>query len=605
MSEKEFAHAPYNFIPFSNRIITYEKKQPNHNKICTELKTGEIKVTITAETPIFISNGDKDNNIFICNKKGNYIIPASSLRGLIRTNMQILGFGAITPNEDFKDYQIYFREMATKKANLQSNLMNYYENTLNTRRKKSKSGKSYTIPENIKSGYLFKRGDKYYISPTKTNYLRVSRKHKDVLGFGDEPARVIDIFYQVEDNVVKSISTNKKPNFQKGKLLYTGKPVSKPNSLYIFPEKESSDEIEISKKDILSYEEDWENRKNVLGDKKDFWALPNKDGEEKPVFYLELDTHKYFGMSLFLRIGYKYPLSKGIPVKHIEFKNNFEENLKLKISDLPHSILGYSTNEKSYRSRISVSDFEAKNNVRELNPVNLILAGPKASYYAGYVVDGKNYNDEDFKLRGYKQYWLKDIEKTEIGTNKRVGTTIRPLPKGTIFKGVIKYKNLYPEELGLLLWSLKLEDNCFHNIGMGKPYGYGRIKINIDDLKEYDFEKLYNLKSISADVYSENKNNISEYIKKYDEYAGELLNTKNKDGCYSIKECLEIKNFFYMKSKICDKNEFSYMKLGEFKTPKPLQTVSEIMEMEERKVDEDLLSSKFGSRFKKNNIKKG
>ena len=594
MSEKEFAHTPYNFIPFSNRIITFEKKQPNHNELCTELKTGEIKVTITAETHIFISNGDKKNSRFICNKKGNYIIPASSLRGVLKGNMKILGFGAITPDEDFKDYQIYFREIATKNKNIQSKLMKYYKNALKTSIKKSKNGKLYTIPENVKSGYIQKRGNKYYISPTKTNYLRVSRKHKDILGFGDETARVVDIFYQVENNVVKSISTKKKPNFQKGKLLYTGKPVSNKNSLYIFPEKESSDEIEVSNEDILSYAEDWENRKNVLGNKKDFWALPKKD-EEKPIFYLKSDGHIYFGMSLFLRIGYKYPLSKGIPVKHIEFKN----------LDLPHAILGYATNIDAYRSRVSVSDFEAKNNVRELNPVDIILAGPKASYYAGYVVDGKNYNDEDFQLRGYKQYWLKEIQNSEIVKNKNVGTTIRPLPKGTIFKGVIKYKNLYPEELGLLLWSLKLEDTCFHNIGMGKPYGYGRIKINIDDLKEYDFEKLYNLKSISADVYSENKNNISEYIKKYDEYAGELLNTKNKDDCYSIKECLEIKNFFYMKSKICDKDEFNYMKLGEFKTSKPLQTVSEIMEMEEQKVDEDLLSSKFGSRFKKNNIKKG
>lgn len=597
MSEKEFAYAPYNFIPFSNKIITYEKEIPYHNKIYTNLKTGEISVTITAETPIFISNGDKNNNRFICNKKGNYIIPASSLRGLIRTNMQILGFGAVTPNEDFKDYQIYFREMATKKANLQSNLMNYYKNALKTITKKSKSGKSYTIPENVKSGYIQKRGNKYYISPTKSNYLRVSRKHKDLLDFGDEPARVIDIFYEVEDNVVKSISTNKKPNFQKGKLLYTGKPVSNKNSLYIFPEKESSDEIEVSNEDILSYKEDWENRKNVLGYKKDFWALPNKNGEEKPIFYLKLDGHIYFGMSLFLRIGYKYPLSKGIPVKHIGFKN----------LDLPHAILGYATNKDAYRSRVFIEDFEAKNNVRELNPVDIILAGPKASYYAGYVVGRKNYNDEDFQLRGYKQYWLKEIQNSEIVKNKNVGTTIRPLPKGTIFKGVIKYKNLYPEELGLLLWSLKLEDNCFHNIGMGKPYGYGRIKINIDDLKEYDFEKLYNLKSISSDVYSKNENSIYEYIKKYDEYAGKLLNTKNKDDCYSIKECLEIKNLFYMKSKICDKDEFSYMKLGEFKTSKPLQTVSEIMEadyeydtsLDNKEIDFSKLCSKYGFKSKR------
>ena len=86
-----------------------------------------------------------------------------------------------------------------------------------------------------------------------------------------------------------------------------------------------------------------------------------------------------------------------------------------------------------------------------------------------------------------------------------------------------------------------------------------------------------------------------------------MLNTKNKDDCYSIKECLEIKNLFYMKSKICDKDEFSYMKLGEFKTSKPLQTVSEIMEadyeydtsLDNKEIDFSKLCSKYGFKSKR------
>ena len=45
----------------------------------------------------------------------------------------------------------------------------------------------------------------------------------------------------------------------------------------------------------------------------------------------------------------------------------------------------------------------------------MILGEPKPSYYPGYVVPkgeevpvAKHYSEEDFKLRGYKQYWLKD-----------------------------------------------------------------------------------------------------------------------------------------------------------------------------------------------------
>ena len=49
--------------------------------------------------------------------------------------------------------------------------------------------------------------------------------------------------------------------------------------------------------------------------------------------------------------------------------------------------------------------------------------------------------------------------------------------------GTIRYHHLTPDELGLLLWSIALEDGCYHSIGRGRPYGYGRVRIRIDGLK--------------------------------------------------------------------------------------------------------------------------
>ena len=43
---------------------------------------------------------------------GTCAIPGSSLRGLVRENMQILGFGLVRPEEDLQDYQIMFRKVA-------------------------------------------------------------------------------------------------------------------------------------------------------------------------------------------------------------------------------------------------------------------------------------------------------------------------------------------------------------------------------------------------------------------------------------------------------------------------------------------------------------
>lgn len=102
----------------------------------------------------------------------------------------------------------------------------------------------------------------------------------------------------------------------------------------------------------------------------------------------------------------------------------------------------------------------------------MILGEPKPSYYPGYVVGGKHYNHEDFRLRGYKQYWLKEVEATDDNGKPRAATTIRPLPRGTKFSGTIRYKNLTEAELGLLLWCLRLEKGCYQSVGMAKPYGF-------------------------------------------------------------------------------------------------------------------------------------
>ena len=123
-------HAPYNFIPFhtvtnndpatgtqvkvERVIVRYPSlgDLPRHDTADPALKTGEIHVTITAKTPVFVSDG---NQHFFRGPNGKLMIPGSTVRGLVRENMQILGFGLIRPEEDLDDFQIYFREIASSR----------------------------------------------------------------------------------------------------------------------------------------------------------------------------------------------------------------------------------------------------------------------------------------------------------------------------------------------------------------------------------------------------------------------------------------------------------------------------------------------------------
>lgn len=134
------------------------------------------------------------------------------------------------------------------------------------------------------------------------------------------------------------------------------------------------------------------------------------------------------------------------------------------------------------------------------------LSSPKPTTFQHYLVQDKRAgHDPDDKaklahygtppaetqIRGFKRYWHKgakpDIEANEKErTLEKQLTRIQPLKAGVKFKFRIHFENLSPEELGALLWALVLpgESNkqYAHTIGMGKPLGMGAVKLTIKSL---------------------------------------------------------------------------------------------------------------------------
>ena len=60
---------------------------------------------------------------------------------------------------------------------------------------------------------------------------------------------------------------------------------------------------------------------------------------------------------------------------------------------------------------------------------------------------------------------------------------------------------------------LLLEENSQQNIGKGKPYGYGRISVELKELQILDNEALYNGDSLCLQPYKPEKE--TEKYKKY------------------------------------------------------------------------------------------
>ena len=593
-------HTPYNFVPFSNKILSSAPdtetllEEAGHDKIRPERLTGEIRVTLEAETPIFVSNGTREADKtlrFFRDAQGRFCIPSSTVRGLLRQNMKILSYGVIRQGEDVENQRLYFREMASSGHSVRAELKEYYRNTLGIQSYKTpESGKAYSVPEKVECGYLENRGGKYWITPTATKAYRVSRKHEGVQRWGERFAQTVPVAYRaLDDKRVSEIVplAEKRPDMLAGDLLYTGHWVGRePNHLYLFPrELREEDAFPVDNEDILSYREDFENRKNSLEGNTwhilyntDFWNLP-KDGERKPVFYIRHEGRLFFGMSLFLRIGFRWSVADGLPQKQREAADSG-------VLDYTDALLGFARKENAYASRVSVGDFHALGTPSECPKASMILGNPKPGYYPGYLKDGRNYNDckddkqgnalePGFQLRGHKQYWLKPVETTAAGKNENMNNPFRPLAAGTKFQGVIRYENLTREELGLLIWSVRLKrdsaapEEYRQSIGMGKPYGYGRIKVTLDAVLTFDLDAMYRPEGLFAVPNELDPGTIDAYVAAYDKRAADALsklqNGKKKGKSKrSLLDFPEIQDFLRMKRLIADGNEFSYMGLKEY-----------------------------------------
>lgn len=590
-----YVGAPYNFIELNKKVNQKnEEELPSHGQIDSGKKSGIIEYEIEAKTPIMIDDG---KGKFYRNVYGNFAIPGSSVRGLVRSNMQILSFSTVA--DDIQNGKFMFRNVANGKEK------DYYNEVLGNKTvqynlSKGKKGQ-FSVLENVRAGYIRNAGNKYEIIPTKVdtlsnesgsmNYYLVSErkiiesndKHFSFL-LEHDPYILQNTraeFKQKTDKQnrvhYRGISNdNYSPYYMKisyevsgirnvsgidkwGKLSHNGYLVStgqmsEKKAIYVIPEiDESKGVIPISAQDIDDFKRDYEGRKNQVEameaeGNKGFFDLPAM-GETKPVFYIQLDGKLYFGFTPRLRLFYDKEIYEGLSKQQKDTK-----------VDYCKAIFGYSDQQGSYKTRVSFLDAEAVKEKGVSKGVKLVLASPKPTSYLDYLTSADHepvsYND-DFELRGVKQYWLKTFAiEGQAVKNDNTSSSFQPLKEGTIFKGTIRFENLSDEELGMLLWSLALEKNSNQNIGKAKAYGYGRISVKVTGLRTLKYDEMYRSTALSLNPYD------LDFADKYIEFAKTAMTTfLGQDVMANAR----IKHFFMMKdaTKILDNDKTRYMSIEE------------------------------------------
>ncbi len=543
------ASAPYNFIPL-NKVAVEAEEPPTFDRYHDGRYTGWIDLEIETVTPLYIRdtlNEDErkrkaeaekedrkyDNPDFF--SPGKMRIPGSSLRGMVRTLVEIVSFGKFG---FFDDKRLYFRSFADITQSLRSIYSGkmiqqtqgaYTIKPLAGYLKKQKSGNFIIIPallkdnityykveENLLIGKVFyphamsisfknreekirykpNKDYKFFVKPVffKKNAPTV-HKHSQNLYYG----QVTDI----QEDVTHSTG------WEKGTLVCTGWVPSKRKGKHMHwvvneknPSLTDSELLKINDDLLKSYKDDVNRDEQA-----DLLKQLENHPEGVPCFYITDEQGKVssFGHTGMFRLAYEKTIGDHIP-----------ENLKdSKKTDLAEAIFGKvakDKEEKTLPGRIFFEDAflkqgqQAKDVLMDKKTPQ-ILAAPKPTTFQHYLEPSNkqpNHYNSDALIRGHKFYWHKSgkgWEETDSRKSQKQYTEITPVKPETRFSGRIRFENLSQVELGALLFSLELPEECCHKLGMGKPLGLGSVKI-IPKLYLSDRKKRY------ADLFAEWGNNI-------------------------------------------------------------------------------------------------
>lgn len=598
MENNNYVGAPYNFVSFYNDIVAIQKEQMDvRGEMKDDLLSGEISYKLEAMTPVMIGSGEKDEDnveYFFENEHGEKAIPGSSMRGLIRNNVQILGLAGFY--EDIDDYNFMYRDVASG---------------IDTQKYKEFIGGPGA--RKVRAGYIAKKGDEYVIYKTKSkskgkNFFDLSEKdvskEKEKFPFFQKYPQKLqnkvnrwgkyspnedyipgfdEVWYNFESktNMVCALDDKKSDSdMQKGVLIRNGYIEGK-KKMYVIPEIDFDQWIELTPKDVNIFKNDFNKKENSLGSdaEKKFFNLP-QDEKPKPVFYIEKEKGGYyFGFAPHLRLLCSGTVHNGYKQKRSDY-------------DYAKSIFGMTGKKSGYKSKVSFSDAVACTKSKPDKSYGMILSDPKPSSYLDYLrQDGEfedsSYNSGNFELRGVKQYWLhKEADPSLIKKNSNVVSSIQPLPTGTVFEGKVRFRNLTKMELGLLLWGMCLEKHkSWMNIGKAKPYGYGAIKLAEITVKTIDYKKAYDLKNeLNFAPYT--PQNVDELIALYKDEMGKQIH-REIDQLPHIREFLDMKNYEkipdkkYIRYMDVDAREYQKRKKKKNKSAQPLQSVEQVLSMQD------------------------
>jgi CRISPR-associated protein (TIGR03986 family) len=532
--QERAAKAPYNFVPLPERVVTVDPKSlPDQDRYYSDRHTGWIDCQLTTASPLYVRAalepdefersldekaegelswreqvGNKPD-FFYTDEQRQPVIPGSSLRGMLRRLVEIVGHAKVQPVSrerlvyravgDTTSFGLRYRQRVMREDSkrcytplMQAGYVEKHKYGWRIRLAQNLGGTTFariwreSVPADLPEWHGCRNARQIWIEPGPYEY-------KDVRGG----------FIRVKYSNVVQASAGPALGLIQGTWVRSGKMLSKRFDMVIFPEDEKAEPIPIPEKLVIAYREQLSQEQiSLLG----------KEGvlrDKQPIFYLIEDGELvFFSHTMMMRLPYQKSPNDFIPS---ELRSDDEVDL----AEATFGYIGLDIEDRARAGRVFFSDATL---AQEQGDVYLskepvipqILSSPKPTTFQHYLVqqtpdkqpagrtkDGKpkykvvlshyaSPTPSETVIRGHKFYWHKgDVgqnqiaETEEVGPNDTQHTRFKPVRSGVRFAFRIHFENLSNIELGALLWALTLPgpgDYC-HKLGMGKPLGMGSVKI--------------------------------------------------------------------------------------------------------------------------------
>jgi|SRR5579871_4741096 len=520
--------APYNFVPLARE---WRAVDPPATLETYAGLSGQIELRIEALTPFYVRGmrSLEDFRKAPRNAKGKIEptpdpfrvasrlrLPGSSLRGMVRNLVEIIGKAPLDP---VNDTQLFFRAVGSvpnpdNRGSFEPQAIVYKERIGGGDRSRPDTGLKVHV------GFLSGGRDQWFIHPAKDQtWYRVEieedRPDEDLYRFWCRK----QVYFQVYDASHRraKLCRQGERDARRGMLIASGD-APKKRWQWIVLEEDPSKSIEIPRADVEAYEEAGQvqihevkqqpNRTDSRKkeDKETLFRF-TRESEHQPCFYVlwtenDQTRHVSFGHTPHFKLPYKNTVSKAIPPE------NFRHDPKP--WDLAQAIFGRAPSREhgiqGQRSRVFFEDAFQQREAPLDQERRAVLGQPKPTTYQHYLVQNSEtladsiHWDGDCRgprvqpmVRGHKLYWHRPnaVPRAVPQGQEAVSTRFRAGKACAVFIGRVRYENLNETELGALLTTLALPQGCAHRLGMAKPLGYGSFKITITALHHIDRNARY------------------------------------------------------------------------------------------------------------------